>query len=246
MDSFKDKLNQALKTAGFAPDEEKLCKLTAYYEMLQEKNKVMNLTAITGEDEFITKHFIDSLSIVRQTEPGKQIGKGKALRVIDVGTGAGFPGMVLKIVYPQLDMTLFDSLNKRLVFLDEVITALQLNGVRTKHGRAEDLGHDRVHRETYDLALARAVANLSTLCEYCLPLVRKGGSFAAYKSSDLKEERKLAEKAISVLGGKLTEETEFILPGTDYTRAFAVIGKIKETPPKYPRKAGTPSREPIL
>lgn len=246
MNDFQEKLNNALKNAGFALDDEKLCKLTNYYEMLAEKNKVMNLTAITEENEFIHKHFIDSLCIAKYTEIGKEISGGKAFQTIDVGTGAGFPGLVLKIVFPALDVTLFDSLNKRLLFLDEVIEKLKLTGIRTLHGRAEDLGHEQGQREHYDLALARAVANLSTLSEYCLPLVKTGGSFTAYKSSELEEELEKAGKAINILGGKLEQKTEFQLPGTDFTRTFAVIRKTKQTPPKYPRKAGTPSREPIL
>lgn len=245
MGTFKQKLNIALCNAGICLDGEKLCKLTRYFEMLTEKNKVMNLTAITDEDEFITKHFLDSLSLLNFTATGKEIAEGKELKVIDVGTGAGFPGMVLKIVCPQLQMTLFDSLNKRLLFLDEVIADLGLTGVQTIHGRAEDLGHDRAHREFYDLVLARAVANLSTLSEYCLPLAKIHGQFIAYKSSELEEELQTAGKAIGILGGKTEENVSFTLPGTDFNRAFAVIRKAKETPNKYPRKAGTPAKEPL-
>jgi len=246
MSDFKAKLNTALCEAGLDIGEEKLCKLVRYFEMLIEKNKVMNLTAITEEDEFITKHFLDSLSLVKFTETGKSIAEGTSLKVIDVGTGAGFPGVVLKIVYPQLEMTLFDSLNKRLLFLEEVIGELGLTGVVTKHGRAEDLGHDKAHREKYDLVLARAVANLSTLSEYCLPLTKIHGQFIAYKSSELEEELKTAGRAIGLLGGKPEEKVSFVLPGTDFTRAFAVIRKAKETPGKYPRKAGTPAKEPLV
>ena len=245
MSTFKEKLNTALNNADIDLDKEKLCKLVRYFEMLVEKNKVMNLTAITDEDEFITKHFVDSLSFLKFTGIGKEIVSGKTLRVIDVGTGAGFPGMVLKIACPQLEMTLFDSLNKRLLFLEEVIGELGLQGVETRHGRAEDLGHDKAHREKYDLVLARAVANLSTLSEYCLPLTKIHGTFAAYKSSELEEELQSAGKAIGILGGKLQEKTLFTLPGTEFTRAFAVIEKVKETPGRYPRKAGTPAKEPL-
>lgn len=245
MSEFREKLNTALTGAGYEVGTEKLDQLVRYFELLIEKNKVMNLTAITDEDEFITKHFLDSLSITKFTGEGKQIASGKSIRVIDVGTGAGFPGMVLKIVFPNLQMVLFDSLQKRLTFLDEVIAELGLNGIETKHGRAEDLGHDRMFREKMDLVLARAVANMSTLSEYCLPLAKIGGLFIAYKSSELPEELKKAEKAIGMLGGKVLEEKSFTLPGTDFTRAFAVVKKAKETPNKYPRKAGTPAKEPL-
>jgi len=245
MNGFKEKLNTALISAGYEVEEKKLDRLVRYFDLLIEKNKVMNLTAITEEDEFITKHFLDSLSITKFTEEGKEIASGKELTVIDVGTGAGFPGMVLKIVYPNLKMTLFDSLQKRLTFLNEAIEDLGLTGIETKHGRAEDLGHDKAYREKMDLVLARAVANMSTLSEYCLPLTKLGGQFIAYKSSELPEELEKAGKAIGLLGGKLLEQKSFTLPGTDFTRAFAVIKKVKETPNKYPRKAGTPAKEPL-
>lgn len=235
-------LEEALKEIGIEPSDLTVSRLRKYYEMVIEKNKVMNLTAITDEKEFIYKHFVDSLSLL--TVPGI-CDRGGSIRMIDVGTGAGFPGLVLKIARPEIDMTLFDSLQKRLSFLDEIIKELDLSGVCTLHGRAEDLGHDKKHRGAYDIVTARAVANLSTLSEYCLPLVKKGGVFAAYKSAGAADELKAAGSAIAVLGGKAADIREFTLPGTDYQRALVFIEKVKDTPAKYPRKAGTPAKEPL-
>lgn len=249
-------LEEALREIGIEPSELMVSQLRKYYEMIIEKNKVMNLTAITDEKEFVYKHFVDSLSMMTETGLSKadEAAKATALkacsentpcRMIDVGTGAGFPGLVLKIVYPQIDMTLFDSLKKRLTFLDEVIDELGLTGVRTLHGRAEDIGHDKLHRGVYDIVTARAVANLSTLSEYCLPLVKKGGMFVAYKSAQAGEEAESAKKAVELLGGKVTDIREFTLPGTDYQRALVYVEKVKDTPARYPRKAGTPAKEPL-
>lgn len=248
-------LEEALREIGIEPSEEMVSRLKRYYEMIIERNKVMNLTAITNEKEFCYKHFVDSLCGMERIAGGNPC-KGSCAaasdedasrpkRWIDVGTGAGFPGMVLKIAYPMTDMTLFDSLQKRLTFLDEVICELALTGVRTLHGRAEDIGHDKLHRGMYDVVTARAVANLSTLSEYCLPLLRRGGMFVAYKSAQAAEEAENAKKAIALLGGKVREVKEFTLPGTDYRRALLFIEKVKDTPAKYPRKAGTPAKEPL-
>ena len=235
-------LEEALREIGIEPSEEMVSRLKRYYEMIIERNKVMNLTAITDEKEFCYKHFVDSLCGMERIA-GEDASRPK--RWIDVGTGAGFPGMVLKIAYPMTDMTLFDSLQKRLTFLDEVICELALTGVRTLHGRAEDIGHDKLHRGMYDVVTARAVANLSTLSEYCLPLLRRGGMFVAYKSAQAEEEAENAKKAIALLGGKVLEIKDFMLPGTDYRRALLFIEKVKDTPAKYPRKAGTPAKEPL-
>ena len=209
-------------------------RLRKYYEMVVERNKVMNLTAITDEEEFRIKHFEDSASI---TESGVFTGKGS---LIDVGTGAGFPGMVLKILYPELKVTLADSLRKRIDFLNEVNEELGLD-CETVHGRAEDLGRDPRYREKFDYAAARAVANMSTLSEYCLPFVKKGGYFIAYKTPG----EALCEKAVETLGGRIEAVKEFRLPGTDIERALIVVKKVRETPRIYPRKAGTPSKEPL-
>ena len=213
--------------------------LTVYYEMLVEKNKVMNLTAITEFEDVLEKHFLDSIAIARY------VNLTGNLSVIDLGTGAGFPGMPLKILFPNLKITLADSLNKRILFLNEVIDALKLEGVTTVHGRAEDLAVNGNYREQYELCVSRAVANLSTLSEYCLPFVKVGGSFISYKSGEIEEELTAAKKAIFLLGGKTEKVIPFQLDGTDINRSFVVINKEKKTPKTYPRKSGTPSKKPL-
>lgn len=210
-----------------------------YYELLTEWNSVMNLTAITEFDEVLKKHFVDSLSLAKVYE-GHFTGN-----VIDVGTGAGFPGIPLKIAFPSLKVTLLDSLNKRVRFLDAVIESLELRETEAVHGRAEDYARKKEYREKYDLCVSRAVANLSSLSEYCLPFVKKGGKFISYKSEKVSEEAKKAEKAIEILGGKTIGQSEFFLPSSDIYRNLYVIEKIKTTPGKYPRKAGLPAKEPL-
>ena len=204
-----------------------------------EWNKVMNLTGITEYQEVVEKHFLDSLSIV------KVMDMDQAERVIDIGTGAGFPGIPLKIAFPKLDIVLLDSLNKRIRFLDHVIEELGLEGIRTIHGRAEDYARDGKYRERFDLCVSRAVANLSSLSEYCLPYVKVGGRFVSYKSGDIEEEVNDASKAIALLGGKKERIEKFQLPDTDIQRSFVVIGKTKNTQKRYPRKAGMPTKEPL-
>ena len=213
--------------------------LTVYYEMLVEKNKVMNLTAITEFEDVLLKHFLDSIAVARFVDLTGDVS------VIDLGTGAGFPGMPLKIMFPNLKITLADSLNKRILFLNDVIDALHLEGVTTVHGRAEDLAFHLDFREQYDYCVSRAVANLSTLSEYCLPFVKIGGSFISYKSGEIDEELSSAKKAIFLLGGKTKEVVSFQLDGTDISRSFVMINKEKKTPKTYPRKSGMPSKNPL-
>lgn len=215
-----------------------------YAEMLKEKNKVMNLTSITDDEGIALKHFIDSLTIASYVDEEQSKIKGRKVSLIDVGTGAGFPGIPLKINKPDLDLTLLDSLAKRLAFLEDVCRELGLENVKFVHSRAEDAGKDKKYREKFDIATARAVANLPVLCEYCLPFVRKGGCFVAMKGK-MEEELKDAEKAIGILGGKIETVKEFQLPGTDADRTIVVIRKVKDTPAGYPRQAGKPSKEPI-
>lgn len=210
-----------------------------YYEILVEWNKVMNLTGITEYEEVVEKHFIDSLII------GKTFDMEKVQSLIDIGTGAGFPGIPLKIVYPHIKVTLLDSLYKRIKFLNTVIEELGLNDIETIHGRAEDFAKQKEYREQYDLCVSRAVANLTTLSEYCLPYVKVGGRFLPYKSGEIEEELKESGKAVQILGGKIEKVELFELPGTDIKRSLIEIDKVKNTPKKYPRKAGMPTKEPL-
>ena len=219
-------------------DDNQIKQLDLFYEMLVEKNKVMNLTAITEFEEVIVKHFADSLSIGKVMPNSIQ-------SVCDLGTGAGFPGIPMAIAYPDIQFTLIDSLNKRIKFLQEVVDALGLNNVTLIHARAEEAGRNKLYREQFDLVVSRAVANISTLSEYCLPLVKLKGYFISFKSGDIKEEISLSGNAIKKLGGSMEEPVYFSLPDTDINRSFIIIDKIKSTPKTYPRKAGTPSKEPL-
>lgn len=235
LDSFLKDLEEFHITLN----EKQLLQFMTYYEMLIEWNKVMNLTAITDFDEVMKKHFIDSLSLIKAYDVSKKVS------VIDIGTGAGFPGIPLKIAFPDLKVTLLDSLNKRVNFLQAVIDELELKEIDAIHGRAEDFAKKGKLREQYDLCVSRAVANLSTLSEYCLPYVKIGGKFISYKSEKISEESESAKNAIAILGGKIEEQVEFTIPDSDIYRNLFVIQKCKETPNKYPRKAGLPSKEPL-
>ena len=235
-----DKVFEArLKEIGLSLTDRQYEQFDQYYDILVEWNKVMNLTGITEYEEVNEKHFLDSLSIVKSCD------MTKVSSLIDVGTGAGFPGIPLKIAFPQLQIMLLDSLNKRVGFLNTVIQELGLTGITAVHGRAEDFGRNKEYREQFDLCVSRAVANLSTLSEYCLPFVKAGGEFLPYKSGKVEEEAREAESAVKKLGGSMRETKTLVLPGTDVDRTFVPIDKINVTPKKYPRKAGMPGKEPL-
>lgn len=228
-----------LEALGICLNEFQLKQFMRYYALLVEWNSFMNLTAITEYDEVCTKHFLDSLSLCKALDCTQE------LTVIDVGTGAGFPGIPLKIAFPNLSITLLDSLGKRVNFLKEVIGALGLEGIEAIHGRAEDYAKPNMLREQFDVCVSRAVANLSSLSEYCIPYVKVGGLFISYKSEKLAEEKAAAEHVVSLLGGEFLEQVEFFLPNSDIYRNLVVIKKGKCTPKKYPRKAGVPTKEPL-
>ncbi len=231
-------LIDTLSSWNFEFNENQISQLDKYYELLIEKNKVMNLTAITEFDEVIVKHFADSLSICT-------VLPSDINTVCDLGTGAGFPGIPMAIAYPDIKFTLIDSLNKRIKFLQEVVDAIGLNNVNLVHARAEEAGRNKLYRENFDLVVSRAVANIATLSEYCLPLVKVNGYFISFKSGDISEEIKLSGSSIKKLGGSLNKPVYFSLPNTDINRSFLIINKEKNTPKAYPRKAGTPSKEPL-
>ena len=233
--SFEKDLN----VYGLSLEKRQMCQFLKYYELLVEWNSFMNLTAITEFNEVIDKHFIDSLAICEYVD----FKNGDSL--IDIGTGAGFPGIPLKIVFPNLKITLLDSLNKRINFLNTVIDELDLKDITTIHGRAEDFAKKPEYREQFDLCVSRAVANLSTLSEYCIPYINKGGQFVPYKSGEIDEEVAQAKKAVHILGGTIEDVVKFQLPGTEIGRSFVKIKKVQNTAKKYPRKAGLPSKEPL-
>ena len=233
-----DILTEGLKELNISYNDEQINLVDRFYEMIIEKNKVMNLTRITGKNEFIEKHILDSLLVYR-------IDDIKNKKIIDVGTGAGFPGIPVKIFFPDTEIVLLDSLNKRLVFLDDVIKELDLKNIETVHGRAEELGHDKKFRESFDIVLSRAVADLSVLSELCIPFVKVNGYFISYKSTDTDEEVLNAENAIKILSGSKAEVFNVKIPNSDISRRFVKIKKKKSTSKDYSRKPGTPSRYPL-
>lgn len=232
-------LKEGCEKLGIQLNDRQVEQFLIYYEFLVEKNKVMNLTGITDYREVVQKHFIDSLSLVYAADIMK------LESMIDVGTGAGFPGVPLKIAFPHLKVVLLDSLNKRILFLNELIDKLRLENITAIHGRAEDAARKKEYRESFDICVSRAVANLSSLSEYCIPFVKKNGFFVSYKSINIDNEINDAKKALFLLGGKCVDKKEFYLPDSDIGRSLIVIKKEKTTPSKYPRKAGLPSKEPL-
>ncbi len=224
---------------GISLDETQRQQFIDFYEYLIEKNKVMNLTGITEFQEVLVKHFLDSLSCVKAWDIKN------AETLIDVGTGAGFPGIPLKIAFPHLQMCLLDSLKKRVGFLEETFAVLKLKDIRAVHGRAEEFAKKKEYREKYDLCVSRAVSNLSTLTEYCLPFVKCGGCFISYKSGKVQEEIEAGKNAVRLLGGEIKDTVFFTLPQSDIERSLILIEKRKPTPGRYPRKAGTPLKEPL-
>ena len=237
-DHFKNKMIELSKKINIDITDEQLEKFYMYMELLLEWNEKINLTAITEVDEVILKHFIDSMTVLKYLKDEESI--------IDVGTGAGFPGIPIAIMKQKEKITLLDSLNKRINFLNEVCNELKIENVKTYHGRAEDLGHNKEQREKYDISISRAVANMTTLVEYLLPFIKVGGRCICMKGNEIEEELEQAKFAIKELGGKIEKVEKFNLPNSDMERNIIIITKIKETPGKYPRKAGMPSKMPLI
>lgn len=234
---FKNIINNYLNKINIMLSEEQIEKFYKYMNLLIEWNKKINLTAIIEPNEIILKHFVDSLTINKYIKENSKIA--------DVGTGAGFPGIPLKIIRPDIQLVLVDSLNKRINFLNEVIEQLNLEKIETIHVRIEEFGQNKKYREKFDYSTARAVANLSTLSEYLLPIVKVRGQVICMKGANIQEEINQSKKAISILGGTLNSIEEFKLAETENTRNIILIDKIKNTPNKYPRKAGLPAKDPI-
>lgn len=236
---FKQYLTEAANQYGLLLSESQITAFARYYELLIEWNEKMNLTAITDPREVAIKHMIDSLSCYSEAY------FPSGCKVIDVGTGAGFPGIPLKIFRPDISLTLLDSLNKRVNFLQQVVQELALDNVMTIHARAEEGARKKELREVYHVALSRAVARLNVLCELCLPFVKPGGTFIALKGAQYEEELQEASRAVNLLGGKVAQVAPISLPGITDKRAVLYIRKEKMTSPLYPRKAGTPEKKPL-
>ncbi len=235
---MKKLLDNAAKSINIILSDEQLDKFQKYYDILIETNKYMNLTAITEVEDVVQKHFIDSIALINYIDISDK-------SIIDVGTGAGFPGIPLAIVKEDAQFTLMDSLNKRIKFLNDVIEVCNLNNVNTVHSRAEDLGRNEDYREQFDICVSRAVANMSVLLEYCIPFVKSKGEFISYKSDSVDEEVKQSQNAQKKLGCKLNAVEKFVLPGTDIQRKFIIFDKVRNTPKTYPRQAGKPKRTPL-
>jgi 16S rRNA (guanine527-N7)-methyltransferase len=236
---YYDILKQASDNENLDFNEDKYDKFIKYKELIKEWNEKVNLTAITEDSEIIKKHFIDSIKVFKFQE------LKNAKKVIDIGTGGGFPGIPMKIINPSSKVVLLDSLNKRINFLNEVIKELKLNDIETIHGRAEDFAQENRYRERFDVAVSRAVANLTVLTEFCLPYVKVGGCFVALKGPAIEEEMKEAKNAIKILGGDVEEILKVDIEGSDLNHNLVIIRKLKETPKKYPRKAGMVTKNPL-
>lgn len=236
---MKELLNNAVQQLNISLSEEQLQQFLRYKELLLEWNEKMNLTAITDEKEIMLKHFADCISVLSVYTPKD------GAKLIDVGTGAGFPGVPLKIAMPSLKVTLLDSLNKRINFLNELTLDLGLKDVECIHSRAEESGKNKLYREKFDICVSRAVANLAVLAEYCLPFVKVGGEFISLKGPDVEEELNASKNAIKILGGEIIKVEVLNIPFTDINHSIVTIKKVRQTPPKYPRKAGTATKEPI-
>ena len=244
-DSFCRQMDEEMKQIGISLSQEQINQFKRNFERLLEKKKVINFPPIQEKSKVLPNNFVASLSIVKAFA-SPDFFKNDKLSVIDVGTGAGFPGIPLKIVFPHIKLTLLDSLNKRIRFLEDVCTALKFTDVFCVHGRAEDASRDKTHRENYDLCVSRAVANMASLAEYCLPFVKEGGYFISYKSGEIQQELDLGKKAVTILGGSVEDVIGFSLPNSDLSRSLVKIKKIGLSPKKYPRKPGLPAREPIV
>lgn len=227
------------KALGISLSEKQQQQFEAYYEYLIAQNEVMNLTAITEYEEVLQKHFLDSLLIAKSGV------KLQGARVLDLGTGAGFPGIPLKIAFPDMEIVLMDSLNKRIQFLNRCIELLDLKKITAVHARAEEAGRKKEYRESFDYCVSRAVARLSSLSEFCIPFVKQGGMFISYKAGDCEEECGEAENAIKLLGGRIVGKEETKLPDSDISRTLVMIKKEKNTPEKYPRGQGKPLKQPL-
>ncbi|MBS4218202.1 16S rRNA (guanine(527)-N(7))-methyltransferase RsmG [Bacillus sp. FJAT-49711] len=234
-----DQFTNMLGEKGINLDSHQLRMFERYYELLVEWNEKMNLTAITDKQEVYLKHFFDSVSAAFFIDFKKPI------KICDVGAGAGFPSIPIKICFPEIDLTIVDSLKKRITFLEHLSSELSLSNTHFYHDRAETFAQNSKFREQYDLVTARAVARMSVLSELCLPLVKEGGQFVAMKAANAEEELQAANRAIKQLGGKLSTVHSFTLPIEESNRNIIVISKIKQTPKKYPRKPGTPNKLPL-
>lgn len=239
MNNSLDQFISDLNTLNITLNDQQLSQFVNYFDLLVDWNSRMNLTSITEFDQVLKKHFVDSISLLSYESISS------SSKIIDVGTGAGFPGIPLKILLPDTEIVLMDSLNKRITFLNEVISNLNLKNICAIHSRAEDLSMNNNHREAYDYCVSRAVANLSTLSEYCLPFVKLGGKFISYKSGDYDKELSDSKNAINILGGNILKVESFNLPDTDISRAFVFIEKVNKTTLKYPRKGALPKNKPL-